>query len=77
MNAKVDSWRTPKEKPRASLGGPGYANMFEGPDQELAAQLERCHLHDVFGLDCACPHLNSVKMALDWLNCLASTALHQ
>lgn len=41
MNAKVDTWRTPKEKPRASLGGPGYASMFEGPDQELATQLER------------------------------------
>ena len=41
VNAKVDTWRTPKEKPRASLGGPGCASMFEGPDQELATQLER------------------------------------
>lgn len=43
VNPKVDSWRTPKEKaaPRASLGGPTYAKVYDGPDQELSAQLER------------------------------------
>ena len=43
MNPKVDSWRTPKEKaaPRASLGGPSYAKVYDGPDQELAEQLQR------------------------------------
>lgn len=44
VNAKVDTWRTPKENPRASLGGPSYASMYEGPDQELAAQLSRYEL---------------------------------
>ncbi|KAA6424643.1 MAG: katanin p60 ATPase-containing subunit A1-like [Trebouxia sp. A1-2] len=43
VNPKVDSWRTPKEKatPRASLGGPSYAKVYDGPDQELAEQLQR------------------------------------
>ncbi len=43
MNPKVDSWRTPKDKaaPRASLGGPSYAKVYDGPDQELAEQLQR------------------------------------
>ena len=46
VNPKVDSWRTPKDKaaPRASLGGPTYAKVYDGPDQELSAQLERCVL---------------------------------
>ena len=50
----MDSWRTPKEKagPRASLGGPTYAKVYDGPDQELSAQLERCyslavHCHNI------------------------------
>lgn len=75
MNPKVDSWRTPKEKaaPRASLGGPTYAKVYDGPDQELSAQLERCAALSSPGIIVLISHDNCVRL---WhLPCLLAHAV--
>jgi hypothetical protein len=61
--AKVDSWRDPRERPcsgqdrvlqyRGEDDLPSVLHRFSGPDQELAAALERwVHMRSVFLINC-------------------------
>lgn len=61
MQAKVSAWRDPKDRPQRLAGTPqqqqAQANgpHYEGPDQELAAQLERqVQITPYCGFDCSC-----------------------